>query len=510
MNAILQQIAALLLSLGYPTAGTTNVPQIQFSPTGPIIPSEQAVLAGVLQDFNAAFGGNINPAYNTPQGQLASSMAAAISNCYALVGLMVNGMDPDTNQTFMQDVIARVYFQNRSPGTPTVVSCTVSGGVGSPVPVGLPIATDGNGNLYAATTAASIPISGNVTVPFANTVNGPIACPAGTLSLNQAVSGIDSITNSADGVPGSNVESREAFEYQREQSVAANSNGPADAVYGVVIGLPGVTDAYVDENDTDDPETVGSTNFTLTPHSMYIGVIGGNPTDIGNAIRTKKGPGCDTNGNSSVTVTDPNYSYPQPSYTYKYNNNAENPATFNLTVNIANSTALPNTIATDVQNACIAQFNGVQGVVQANGIIPSTTGIRVRIGSLLLASAFYGPVATCEGPSVPVSVLSIGIGSAFTGTGTVVDGNTTLTIATATANTLSDGTPITGTGIATGAYIVQQLSGTTGGVGTYQMNVAATATEGSAVAITGTATGVSALIGIDQAPVLGTVQVNLV
>lgn len=510
MNPILQQLATLLLSLGFPTAGTTNIPQIQWTATGPIIPSEQAVLAGVLLDFNAASGGNLNPAYNTPQGQMASSIAAAISNCYALIGFLVNGMDPDLNADFMQDVIGRIYFQNRKVGTPTVVSCTVSGGVGAPVPVGQPIAADANGNLYAAQAAATIPVSGSITVSFANIVNGPIACPANTLALNQAVSGIDSITNPGDGVPGSNVESRAAFEYRREQSVAANSNGPADAVYGAVIDLPGVTDAYVYENASDSPITVGSTGVTLTDHSMFIGVIGGNASDIGNAIRTRKGPGCTTVGNTPVTVTDPNYSYPQPSYTYNYNNNAENPATFNLAINIVNSSALPGTIITDVQAAVAAQFSGATGTVLPNSITATVIGTRVRIGSLLLASQFVGAVVACEGPSVPVSVLSIGIGSAFSGQGTLVNGSATLTITTATSGSLTYGTPITGTGVASGAYIVQQLSGTTGGIGVYQMSASATATESSPVAIVGTATGASALIGINQAPVLGTVTVNLV
>lgn len=510
MNPAYQQLASLLLSLGYPSAGTTNIPQIDWTATGPNIPSEQAVLAGVLLDFNAASGSNVNPAYNTAQGQMASSIAAAISNCYALIGFMVNGMDPDLNDTFMQDVIGRIYFQNRKSGTPTAVSCTVSGQVGAPVPVGKAIGSDSNGNLYAATAAATIPSGGSVTVAFANTVNGPIACPAGTIYLNQAVSGIDSITNPADGVPGTNVEQRAAFEYRREQSVAANSNGPADAVYGAVIDLPGVTDAYVYENTGDSPITVGSTNVAMPPHSMFIGVIGGTAADIGNAIRTKKGPGCDTVGNSSVTVTDTNYSYPQPSYTYNYNDNTQSTARFYLTVNIVNSAALPGTIVTDVQAAVSAQFLGQTGTVLPNGVTATVIGTRVRIGSLLLASQFVGAVVACEGPSVPVSVLSIGIGSAFSGTGTLVNGSTTLTIATATANTLTEGTPVSGTGVASSAYIVRQLTGTTGGVGTYQMSAAATATEASPVAITGTATGVSALIGIDQAPVLAGVTVNLI
>ena len=57
---------------------TTAVPPIVFTPTGLDVPTAAEVLAGVQTDINAAFGGNINPALNTPQGQLASSETAVI------------------------------------------------------------------------------------------------------------------------------------------------------------------------------------------------------------------------------------------------------------------------------------------------------------------------------------------------------------------------------------------------------------------------------------------------
>ena len=56
---------------------TTNVPAIQFTTAGIVVPEESAILTGVQEDINAAFGGNLNfTNLNTPQGQLASSWAA--------------------------------------------------------------------------------------------------------------------------------------------------------------------------------------------------------------------------------------------------------------------------------------------------------------------------------------------------------------------------------------------------------------------------------------------------
>lgn len=477
----------------------TNVPQIQWTATGPQIPSEADVLAGVQQDISVAFGVPMNFTTNTPQGLLATSIAASISNCYALVNFMVNGMDPDTNDTFMQDVIARIYFLNRDPATATIVTCTCTGAVGASIPTGA-LAQDTASNAYACVAGGVIDATGSISLQFANTVTGAIPCPAGTLTtIYQGVPGWESITNPAAGTIGQNIESREAFEYRREQTIAANGHGSLDSIGGAVFEVPGVEDVYVTENTTSSPITVGSTAFSLAPHSLYVGVIGGDPQAIANAIWSKKDVGCDYNGNTTETVVDSSYDYPQPSYTVKFNDNTESPANYTVTVNIAASTALPSTIKTDVQAAVAAEFNGT-----------SSTSQGVRIGALLLASRFYGPVATCEGPSVPVSVLSIFLGTAFTGLATIVDASTTLTITTASSGTLTCGTPVTGTGIPSGTYIVQQLTGTAGAAGTYQMSAPATATVSTPEAISGAAAGVSALVGINQDPNLAACVVNLI
>jgi len=55
---------------------TTNVPAPTFGPTGFVAPAESAILAGRQADFNQAFGGNLNPALNTSQGQLEQSDTA--------------------------------------------------------------------------------------------------------------------------------------------------------------------------------------------------------------------------------------------------------------------------------------------------------------------------------------------------------------------------------------------------------------------------------------------------
>ena len=58
----------------------TAVPTPTLGANGFIAPAESAILTGVEQDIQAAFGGNLNMSPATPQGQLASSLAALIGN----------------------------------------------------------------------------------------------------------------------------------------------------------------------------------------------------------------------------------------------------------------------------------------------------------------------------------------------------------------------------------------------------------------------------------------------
>ena len=104
---------------------TTNVPPVSFSSTGFVAPSTAAILAGVKADLNTAFGGNLNPALNTPQGQLATSTASIIGNVNDLFTYYTNQVDPALATGRMQDAIARIYFLERLPAEPTAlqISC---------------------------------------------------------------------------------------------------------------------------------------------------------------------------------------------------------------------------------------------------------------------------------------------------------------------------------------------------------------------------------------------------
>lgn len=373
-------------------ADTTSVPPVTFGPNGFQVPAESDILAGVIADMNAAFGGGLNPALETPQGQLASSMAAIIGNSNDVLLKYTQQVDPSYAEGRMQDGIARIYFLERKPAQPTVVNANVTGLAGVVIPASsLAVATDGN--LYASTGSITIPAGGTVSVQFACTVNGPIACPASSLNtIYQAVPGWDTINNPADGVLGNNTESRADFEFRRSQSVFFNSVGSVPAVRAAVLNVPNVLDAYVVDNPSNGTLSIGS--VMLQPHALYVAAVGGDPQAVAQAIWSKKSPGCPYYaGNTSRTVQDtsPGYTAPFPSYVVTY----EVPPSLAIkfAVSIANSSNVPSNAAALIQAAIISAFAGGDG------------GARARIGSVIYASRFYSAIAALGSWVQIISVL---------------------------------------------------------------------------------------------------------
>ncbi|MEX3614382.1 MAG: baseplate J/gp47 family protein [Burkholderia gladioli] len=371
---------------------TTSVPGIQFADAGLVLPVAADVLGGVRADIDKAFGGGLNPAPETPQGQIASSLAAIIDDKNSEFAGIVNQIDPDKASGRMQDAIGRIYFIDRKPAAPTAVVATCTGLAGVVIPVGAQ-AKAADGNRYLCTQAGTIPLSGNIDLNFACAVTGPVACPPGTLNqIYQTIPGWDAINNANAGTVGSDVESRAAFEDRRRQSVALNAINSLQSIYASVLQVPNVLDAYATENVTDAPITTGG--VTLAPHSVYIAVVGGDAEAIAKAIWRKKSLGANYNGNTSYTVTDDaGYSFPQPSYVVKWETPGALPIKF--AVQIARNPSLPSDIVAQVQRAIVGAFNGGDG------------GERASIGATLFASRFYGPVTKI---GTMASVLSLLLG----------------------------------------------------------------------------------------------------
>jgi hypothetical protein len=464
----------------------TNVPPIIFTDQGPVAPSEAAILAGVQADQDTAFGGGLDPSLSTPQGQIATSTSAIIGNTNDAFLNLANQFDPNNASGRWQDGLAAIYFLQRKPSQPTVVQAVCTGGVGVAIPAGS-VAQALDGNTYVCTSGGVIGAGGTVTLSFACNVPGPISCPANTLTqIFRAIPGWDSINNATDGVIGNNTETRTEFEERRRQSVAQNARGTVQSVLGAVLNISSVLDAYAVQNDASSPVTLAG--VVVAAKSIYVSAIGGADQDVGNAIWSKKAPGCGYNGNTTVTVVDSSsgYSPPLPSYQVTFQRPSSLPILF--AVVIANSLQVPSDAVTQVQNAIIGAFAGNDG------------GARARIGSTIYASRYYPPVAALGSWA---NIISILVGSA-NNPGAVFTGSISGTTLTVTA--VASGTIAIGQTISDAAGVT--LPGTKITAGSGSSWTVSNAQTVSSTTITGATPGLtSTAVHADQAPTINALNI---
>lgn len=344
----------------------TNVPDIQFTPQGLVIPTQQAVLEGVLADFDVAFGGNLNKNLETPQGQLASSLAAIISEKNNQLAWLVNNLDPDYSDGIMQDAIGKIYFVQRKGQVNSSAECVFTGLPGTIIPEGF-IVKDSSENEWVVDNGMSILATGEVTAKL--TAKGVYGARANSITqIPRSIIGLDRVTNPQDAIVGTAVESRNDFAERYRKSVAINSQGMPSAVYSNVASLKGVVDCYVVDNPKGENVQLGASRKVLAPHSVYVAVVGGNDQEIAETIWRFTGNGCDFTGNTTVTVKDNRYQEPKPSYEIKFQRPASLPVYFQVKVKRG------------------ADLNAEQIIKQS--IIETFKNSRLKIGSTIYAMAY--------------------------------------------------------------------------------------------------------------------------
>jgi len=384
-------------------SGQTSVPPITITPTGWIAPPQSALVAGATADFNAAFGGNLNPNAKTPQGQLVTSESAILGDSQGQQVTLFNGMDPAFSYGRQQDGIGRIYFMTRLPAQSTVLQVACSGLVNVPIPIGAVVSDPQN--LYLCTGSGVIPISGSITLSFAAVNPGPLAVPA-SVQIAQSILGWSSATL-VSGVVGNAVETRAAFEARRGASVAANGAGFPPTIRGAILAVPDVISTFVYSNNTASPATING--VTVAANALYVCVAGGAAQAIGQAIWSKLNPGCATQGGTAVTVYDSNsgYSPPYPSYTINYDVATNDAICMNVV--IKSSSLVPSNAAVLIQAAIVTAFLGEM----VNG--PIRPGIGSEIFALNYAAAAASAFAGCQVVSITIGQALNSPAAAFTG-----------------------------------------------------------------------------------------------
>jgi uncharacterized phage protein gp47/JayE len=325
---------------------------------------------------------DLNTDPETPQGQIIDSETAAIHQKDSELAFLANQFNPKTSSGIWQDALGKIYFLTRKQAINSEAVCTLTGRLNTVVPAGAQIRSSYDQTLW--TLAEDVTI--NTLVNDTYTAQGTFTCQtagavvAGAGTLNQivtTVAGWDTVSNTNAALVGSEVETQAAFENRRYNSVAKNSRSAEASVYARVADISDVIATYVTGNRTNIAKTVDG--YTLSPHSIYVAVIGGEDEEIAQAIYNSLSAGCDYNGNTTVEVTDENtgaienVTFMRPS---------DYPIYFRVTVQ--NDGNLPDDYENIIKEAIQANFYGTDTETTING----EAILRIIMNSDVYASRF--------------------------------------------------------------------------------------------------------------------------
>lgn len=277
--------------------------------SGLTIESKAQIILDLIADFQAIYGADINVDSNSPDGQLIQILAQVDTDLLELLLAAYNLSAVPTSYGTRLDQLVALNGLARQQGTYTQaqVLVTVSGAVTLPgldqtAEVPFTVA-DNAGNQFQLVTSNVFGGSGSATLTFQAVDIGQVQTTANTITniitSTLLVSTVNNPSVSTDSI-GINEETDAQLKVRHAQSFNLAATGPSDSMEAALLNVAGVTDAYVVENNT------GGIVNTIPAYSVWVIVVGGTSAEIGQAIYSKKSPGCGQKGSTSEIITRPN------------------------------------------------------------------------------------------------------------------------------------------------------------------------------------------------------------
>lgn len=261
-------------------------------------PSFAEVLDYLQGKYRGIFGEDVYLGNDSQDGQFIGIIASAINDCNAAAVACYNARSPSTAVGNGLSSVVKINGLKRLVSSFSTVDVEVVGVAGTEISNGL--VADTNGNTWALPSYVLIPSSGSVTVTASAIETGDVqAGPGAVTKIKTPVYGWQSVTNANAAEPGAPVERDSFLRVRQAKSVAVPSLTILDGIVGAVSAVAGVSQVKPYENDTDATDANG-----LPPHSISIVALGGDATQIAQAIAKKKAPGSYTHGSTLINVTD--------------------------------------------------------------------------------------------------------------------------------------------------------------------------------------------------------------
>lgn len=344
----------------------------------------------LVQAIQNIFGSDINLDPNSIDGQTVGIYAESANNLDQLAQAVYQSFNPATAVGIALSRLVELNGLSRQPGSYSTVSLQCTGISGTLIPQGSLVNSADGSVTWVTQNDATIDDAGIILVDAQSSDMGPFAAAISTITdIQTPIYGWQTVTNLAPATLGNLEETDEQLRIRRALSTSKTAQGPVDAIRGALLNQPGVIQAMVYENITDNPDTNGQ-----LAHSVYAVVQGGANQDILNTIWFKKPAGVNVIGATQGVVVD-TAGFP---HTMKF----DRPILTNIyvIVNVKKRTGYP--------------INGTALIKAALDTFGSAT---FSIGQAVIQSELYNPILQAIGMSG--SILSLYIGTAPAPAGTV-------------------------------------------------------------------------------------------
>lgn len=329
--------------------------------TGLIVPDTEGLLAEVQQEFLAIFGQDTIVTPDTPQGVLITAQALARAEEVQNNAAVANQINPNIAGGVFLDAIMALTGQQRTAATRTVVpGVTVNGVTGTVLPVGTQAST-ATGILFESLTEVTL-ASGTGSADFRAVDYGPISCGIG--ELNQIVTNIlgwETVTNATAGVIGQDTQSDQAARAKRNNTLAFQGVGLAEAITSALYNVEGVESLYFQENIAATTQTINT--ISMVAHSIWVCVDGGSDLDVASALLENKSLGCAWNGGEEVEIVEPSSGQ---TYTVKF----ERPDPIEFLVRVTTPNGSSDNIKAAVLAWAAGEITGMEGLKVGTDVSP--------------------------------------------------------------------------------------------------------------------------------------------
>ena len=383
--------------------------------TGVVVPQTSQILTEVQDEYKQTFGQDLVVTPDTPQGVLITAEALARAEVVNNNAALANQINPNVAGGVFLDAIMALLGLQRIAATRTYVTgVTVNGIASTVIPAGSQARTAA-GDVFETVNAVTIGGGGSATVDFQSVEYGPIACGIGDLDqIVTNVLGWETVNNAAAGVLGANTQTDQAARAYRNNVLAFQAVGLAEAITSALWNVEGVKGLAFQENTAATTQTING--ISMVAHSIWACVYGGSNTDVAAALLENKSSGCAWNGSTTVNLVEPASGQ---TYAVKFQRPTE--------VAIAVKVTTPSGNAANIKSAILAWAAGEVGGLEGFNVGVDVSPFEIASGiNTVYPSTFISKVEVSLASSISWSTNTLTID--IDKVATIIESNITVVI----------------------------------------------------------------------------------